>query len=173
MKTNLSKNITIAAFCLVAFSTAGCTEKDTPTNVPMPSEKTATTTTVKGEPTKTLQLTAASSPEFTSVKWIDIKDCTFEARDSFFAGFKQLEARVDSQFDELTAKRITMKNETITKDWDFAMKEMADARSNLKSVGEELMKASAVTWNQQKDTVGQAWTRTQDAYSKVKSTTTI
>ena len=59
-----------------------------------------------------------------------------------------------------------------TKDWDFAMKEMIDARLYLKSTGEVLAKAMPETWNQEKDKVGQAWVRTQEAYAKVKSSTT-
>jgi hypothetical protein len=173
MKTNRFKNLAAATFCLVAFSTAGCTEKDKTSNVPMPSEKNMTTTTVKEEPTTTAQMTATTSPDVASAKWIEIKDCTYDSRASFFTGLKQLEARVDGQVNELTAKRAAMKSDANTKDWDFAMKEMLDARSYLKSVGVELSKASAETWNQQKDTVGQAWVRTQDAYKKVKSSMTI
>jgi hypothetical protein len=49
---------------------------------------------------------------------------------------------------------------------------MVNARSALKSTGEVLTKASPETWDQEKDRVGQAWVRTQDAFAKVKSSTT-
>jgi hypothetical protein len=49
---------------------------------------------------------------------------------------------------------------------------MNDSRSYLKSVGDELNKASPETWTQQKETVGLAWVRAQAAYDKVKSSTT-
>ena len=65
-----------------------------------------------------------------------------------------------------------MKTTTDTKGWDFAMKEMEDARSALHSIGTELSQATPETWNQEKDKVGQAWVRTQEAYDKVKSSTT-
>ena len=52
------------------------------------------------------------------------------------------------------------------------MKEMADARAYLKSTGEEANKATPETWLQAKEKVGQAWTRTQEAYDKVKASTT-
>jgi hypothetical protein len=52
------------------------------------------------------------------------------------------------------------------------MKEMADARSNLKSMGEEIRKATPEIWAQEKDKVGRAWVRTQEAYDKVKSSVT-
>jgi len=38
-------------------------------------------------------------------------------------------------------------------DWDFAMTEMQNARSSLKSMGEELGKAAPDIWNQEKDRV--------------------
>jgi hypothetical protein len=93
-------------------------------------------------------------------------------RAQFFAGLKRLEAIVDDQMSSLTARRAAMKSTANTKDWDFAMKEMGDARSYLKSMGEELSKASPETWAQEKDKVGQAWVRTQEAYDEVKSSTT-
>jgi len=37
---------------------------------------------------------------------------------------------------------------------------------------EELHEASPETWAQQKDKVGEAWMRAQEAYGKVKSSTT-
>jgi hypothetical protein len=79
---------------------------------------------------------------------------------------------VDEQITELTAKRATMKGTTDTKEWDFAMKEMINARNNLKSTGEVLAKADPETWAEQKDRVGVAWVRTQDAFAKVKASTT-
>jgi len=79
---------------------------------------------------------------------------------------------VDGQVRELTARRAAMKSTANTKEWDFAMKEMNDARSYLRSVSDELRKASVETWNQQKETVGRAWVRTQAAYDAVKTSTT-
>jgi len=93
-------------------------------------------------------------------------------RAQFFAGFTRLEARVDDQIRRLTARRAAMTSTTDTREWDFAMKEMGDARTYLKSMGAELRTATPETWNQQKDKVGQAWVRTQDAYGNVKSSTT-
>ena len=49
---------------------------------------------------------------------------------------------------------------------------MADSRTYLKSMGQELGKATAETWAQQREKVGQAWVRTQEAYAKVRSSTT-
>jgi hypothetical protein len=124
------------------------------------------------DPTTLAQNKAGTDLDAASAQWSDIKDVTYDARPQFFAGLKRLESKVNAQCNELTTKRASMKSTTDTNAWDFAMKEMSDARSFLKSVGEELGKASSETWNQQKETVGQAWERTQVAYAKVKSTTT-
>src|SRR4029453_9805939 len=113
---------------------------------------------------------ASSDVGFTP--WVDIEKLTYDRRHEFFAGIKRLEARVDVQFGELKAIRAAMKNTIATQDWDFAMKKMGDARSYLKSMGEEGGKATPQTGDQQKDTVGQAWKRTQAAYDKVKAITT-
>jgi hypothetical protein len=121
-------------------------------------------------PTTTVQ--AAASPDVAPSEWSDIKDYSYDLRAQLFAGLKQLEAKVDDQISELIAKRATMKGITDTKDWDFAMKEMRDARSYLQSMGEELSKATRENWDQAKDKVGQAWVKTQEAYANVISSTT-
>jgi hypothetical protein len=175
MKTNRFTNLIAAAFGLAAFSTAGCTEKEKIAEAPLPPAKAVVTAPVSPAgpgPTITVPVAAIASPDVASANWADIKDNTYDMRDQFFAGLKRLEAKVDDQINELTAKRAAMTSTTDTKDWDFAMKEMGDARSALKSMGEVLSKATPETWNQEKDKVGQAWVRTQDAYGKVKSSTT-
>jgi hypothetical protein len=153
MKTNSLFPLLAAAFCFVVLNRAGCAEKETPTGATPPADN-------------------APLPAPAGVQWSDIKDRTFDQRDLFFAGLKHLEARVDEQITELTAKRATMKGITDTKEWDFAMKEMVNARSALRSTGEVLAKAGRETWDEEKDRVGQAWVRTQDAFAKVKSSTT-
>lgn len=65
-----------------------------------------------------------------------------------------------------------MEGPASTAEWDFAMKDMVNARTVLKSTGEVLAKASPETRDEQKARVGQAWVRTQDAYAKVKAGTT-
>ena len=164
MKTNRFTNLVTAALGLAAFSTAGCAEKEKSVE-PSPSPPQAVAS-------PTVPSAAAVSSEVTAARWSDIKDCTYETRAQFFAGLTRLEAMVDDQIRELTAKRVIMDGKTSTQDWDLAMKEMENARTNLKSMGEELHKASPETWDQQKDKVGRAWVRAQEAYGKVKSSTT-
>ena len=175
MKTNRFTHLITAALSLAAFSTAGCAEKEQNAAAPAPPAKdvpTTTVTTTAPGPAAGVQVTDTAGPDAASARWADIKDCTYDMRAPFFSGLKQLEARVDGQVSELTARRAAMKSTADTKDWDFAMKEMENARSALMSMGEDLSKASPETWAQQKDKVGLAWVRTQEAYGKVKSSMT-
>ncbi|HTB81343.1 MAG TPA: hypothetical protein VK717_10700 [Opitutaceae bacterium] len=176
MKTNHFSRLILVIFSLTAFASTGCAEKEQIVDVPSAPKKEvtpATATPAVSGPAVTFQPATTASPNDASAKWTNIEDCAYDMRAQFFAGLKGLEARVDDQFRELTAKRATMTSSTAdTKDWDFAMKEMEDARSYLKSMDEELSKATPETWSQEKDKVGQAWVRTQEAYKKVKSSTT-
>ena len=175
MRTTRFANLLTATLSLAAFSSLGSAEKAPGAEVASPPAKnveTSTATTATAGPTAAVQVAITAGPDAASARWIDIKDCTYDMRAQFFAGLSRLEARVDGELKELVAKRATMKGTTDTKAWDFAMKEMGNARSYLKSMGEELSKATPETWDQQKDKVGQAWVRTQEAFSNVKSSTT-
>lgn len=168
MKTNRISNLVTVALSLAAFSTACCTEKkETEATLP-PAKDSAATVAVPAAVTPV----AAASPDVSAARWADIKEYTYDQRAQLFPGLKRLEARVDAQINELTAKRAAMTSTANTKEWDFAMKEMGESRSFLKSSAEELTKASPETWDQLKDKVGLAWVRTQDAYANVKSSTT-
>jgi len=172
--TRFIRHIT-AVLGLAAFSTACRSETPQTAGAPSPPAKdpaTATATTTVPGPAATVPDATAPSPDIASARWSEIKDCTYDMRAQFFAGLNRLEARVDAEVAVLTAQRAAMKSTANTKAWDFAMKEMGDARSYLKSMGEELSKASPETWSQEKDKVGQAWVRTQAAFDNVKSSTT-
>jgi hypothetical protein len=172
--TRFIRHIT-AVLGLAAFSTACRSETPQTAGAPSPPAKdpaTATATTTVPGPAATVPVATAPSPDIASARWSEIKDCTYDMRAQFFAGLNRLEARVDAEVAVLTAQRAAMKSTANTKAWDFAMKEMGDARSYLKSMGEELSKASPETWSQEKDKVGQAWVRTQAAFDNVKSSTT-
>jgi len=175
MKTNLLLNSVVLVLGLFGFFTAASAQKEQAADASLPSAKdvppTVVTTTLPGA-TNTSQVAVATSPDLAIARWIDIKDCTFDMRGQFFAGLRRLQARVDEQISRLAAKRNAMKGTAITQDWDFAMKEMDDARANLKSTGDELRKVGPENWNEGKARVGQAWVRTQEAYDKVKTSTT-
>lgn len=157
----------VIAFGLVAFSTAGCAEKAKPVDSSPPAAK------APAVPVNVTPVATPAQPDAAPVQWADLKDDTYDQRISFLAGLKSLEIQVDAQISELAAKRAAMAaSNTSTKDWDFAMQEMSSARTNLKSTSDEMARASRETWDQQKDKVGLAWVRTQDAYAKVKASTT-
>lgn len=174
----------------VALSAAGCNPKKdpavdavsstapaaitTPAN-PTPPPASAGTTPVTAALAADLPLATAAAlaaVDAIPVSWPDLETLTFDRRSEFMAGFRRMEATVDRQIAELDAKRAAMTDTIATRDWDFAMKEMNDSRSYLKSMGDEAAKATAEIWDQQKAKVGQAWVRTQAAYEKVKMTTT-
>lgn len=171
MKTNRFLTLIAAAFGFAAFSTVGCAQNQNATEAPS-SPANNTPGIAAPAPGATDQVAATASPDVDLARWSSIEDDSFDLRAHFLAGLDQMEARVDEQESTLTAKRATMKRTTDTKDWDFAMKEMEDARSYLKSMNDELSKATPETWNQEKDKVHQAWARTQKAYNNVKSSTT-
>lgn len=170
MNTKSLTQISFAILGLTSVLTIGCRKSPTALVSDHITSETVSTTS-PSQPA--LQGVTASEAEAASTRWTDLKEITYDSRAQFFAGLQKLEARVDEQIGELNAKRAAMNSTVDTKNWDFAMKEMVNARAYLKSTGEDLRKADPETWNQLKDKVGQAWVRTQDAYGKVKASTTI
>jgi hypothetical protein len=107
-----------------------------------------------------------------SETWDSIKDDDFDQRAHFAAGVERITTRVDNAMQILRDKRSTLP-ETSTQDWDFAMKELGEARSNLRYQFTELNKATPETWSEAKDRVAGAWQRVRDDYDQVKLSTTI
>ena len=175
MKTNLLLKFTTVALGMAALTSAGYAQDEQAANASLPpanaATATAATTTVPG-PATTAQVMADASPDASLASWFAIKDCTYDMRAQFFVGFNRMLDRVDLEIGALTAKRAAMKSTANTQDWDFAMKEMRDARSNLKSAGAELSTASPATWAQEKDKVDLSWKRAQKAFANVKASTT-
>lgn len=107
------------------------------------------------------------------VSWAELKGATYDQRDAFLAGVKDLAAHVDQQIAELVAQRAAMAKANINTDaWDMLMQEITTARTNLKSTSDDMRGASRENWDQMKDQVGLAWERTQNAYMRVKASTT-
>jgi len=169
MKPSPRIHLVTAALSFAIFSTTGCAQKEKTAEAPSSS---ATATTIPIKPAVTVADTTLSPASIAASRWADIKDDTYDQRVHFSSGLKQLESRLDGQIAELVAKRAAMTSTTRTDEWDFAMKEMDNSRSYLRSVTEELSQATPATWDQRKDKVGKAWVRTQDAYGKVKAGTT-
>jgi hypothetical protein len=123
-------------------------------------------------PAQNVPIAVQSVTDQAAASWVAIKDFTFDQRADFIAGAGRLQAMLASQIAELNAKRASMPSTVDTKDWDFAMKEMIDSQSYLKSMVDEAARASPETWAEEKDKVDQAWQRAQEAFDKVKITTT-
>ncbi len=165
MKSNDLPRLFAIVLSSVFFATTGCAGNEKLTEVPLPKATDAETGPAL-PPVSTVATDVATS------SWADIKDDTYDQRVHFSAGLKLLEAKVDGQIAELVAKRAAMKSTTRTDEWDFAMKEMNNSRVYLRSVSEELSQATPETWDQKKNKIGKAWVRAQDAYGKVKASTT-
>jgi hypothetical protein len=123
-------------------------------------------------PAQNVPIAVQSVSDQAAASWVAIKDFTFDQRADFIAGAGRLQGMLASQIAELNAKRASMPSTVETKDWDFAMKEMNDSQSYLKSMIDEASRATPETWGEEKDKVDQAWQRAQEAFDKVKVTTT-
>jgi len=177
MTTNrLNLLLSVAAIGSVALTFAGCSDKKSSSvsdSAAVAAAPSAPVPPIAAVPVAAPAIVASTTPSgVTPSNWADIKDDTYDQRAHFTAGLKGLESGVDDQITALNAKRSALPAATDTKDWDFAMKEMGDARSALMSTGEELEKATADTWADAKERVSQAWLRSQAAYEKVKGSTT-
>jgi hypothetical protein len=95
---------------------------------------------------------------------------TYDQRSAFLTALSGLVAKLDGQIGALNAKRATMT--TDTKDWDIAMMDVTAARAYLAGLVSEVSRASPDTWDQEKDRVGAAWQKAEDACDKVRTTTT-
>jgi len=172
MNTKRMVPLLSAVLGVAAFTAAGCAPKKDPgAGIVMPPAPTSAPAVMAPE-LPAPKASATGGTAAVAVSWPDLEALTFERRSEFMAGLKQMEATVDRQLAELGARRAAMSDTVATRDWDFAMKEMKDARTYLRSMGDEAASASAQTWQQQKAKVGQAWVRTQAAYEKVKLSTT-
>jgi hypothetical protein len=178
---NLSRSSTglVAAFGLVSVFSCGCRNKtpDAPapaTQVqPTPAQAVPAQPAVPiARPAQNVPIAVESVSDQAAASWVAIKDYTYDQRADFIAGAGRLKAMLASQIAELNAKRASMPSSVDTKDWDFAMKEMNDSQSYLNSMIEEAGRATPDTWAEEKGKVDQAWQRAQEAFDKVKVTTT-
>jgi hypothetical protein len=103
--------------------------------------------------------------------WAELKDNTYDMRAQFATGVNRLSGRLDDQIRMLRAKRAGMTKDLA--DWDFAMKEVDDSRSDLTSRMTELGKATTPeTWVAARDNIGDAWKRAEAAVDKMNTTVT-
>lgn len=175
MKTQRLTSLAAAALGTALLLAAGCSNKDAAaqasgsassvtvapgTTVPAPAAKPLVD---PGTPVNVITDTPSPS-------WDDIKDIPYAQHAAFSAGLARIEGRLDAQIGALNAKRATMT--TDTSEWDFAMKDVNEARSYLAGLNQEVANAGPDTWSQEKEKVEEALKRTQDACEKVKMSTT-
>ena len=70
-------------------------------------------------------------------------------------------------------KRAALPATVDTKDWDFAMRNLVDAQSYLKSTVDEAGRTTPEFWNQEKDKVDQAWQKAEESFDTVRTATTF
>ena len=165
----------VSLFSVLVFAAAGCAReknkapetKPVTQSAPAPAESPSIIRNAQVAATTA----AADAGNALAGSWDAIKDYTYEKRADFSAGVSRMAVSLDEQVRALKAKRATL-SEASVKDWDFAMKELEDARSDLRSKMSELSKASSETWTQAKDRAAEAWKRAQDAAARVKASTT-
>ena len=103
--------------------------------------------------------------------WSTIRELPYEQRAEFNAVFTRMVGKLDDEIRALNAKRETMTSDT--RDWDFAMKELHNARVDVQSKQAELTRANTVeTWAEAKEKLGVAWDRAQVAVRNVRASTT-
>jgi hypothetical protein len=103
--------------------------------------------------------------------WRNIQYHSYDKRQEFTAVFARMLAKLDADIRALNEKRATMKNDP--RDWDFAMKELNNARADVQSKVTDLSRANtADTWTDARDRLGIAWNRAQSAVDAVRNSTT-
>lgn len=176
MKTN-PLLVSAKLFALLGLASVACSRDNTQVADTQPATPRATAPAPAETPSLIQNARVAATTAATDAgnavagSWDSLKDFTYEKRADFSAGVSRMAAGLDDQVRALKAKRATL-TEASTKDWDFAMKELEDARADLRSKLSELSKASSETWTQAKDRAAEAWKRAQDAAAKVKASTT-
>jgi len=170
------KSITVTITSLLgcaAIGTLGCKQTDKTAEAAAKSVQTSTQTTMpRTESAPAAKQSMELSVAVAGAQWSDVKDANFALRDQLFLDLVKLQTKVDEQVRDLTSRRAGLAPTVDTSAWDFAMKEMDASRTGLQSSIEDLNKATRENWDQEKDKVGIAWTRSQDAYAKVIASTT-
>jgi hypothetical protein len=185
MKTQRPARFAVAASSIAALLILGCSQDQKPSQtapvsqaapsptiivIPAPAPVGPPPVTPVATPAVLIGPAASIAPDTGSATWADMENLTFDQRAAFMAGLAGLVRKLDGQISAFNAKRSTMT--TGTGDWDFAMKEVNAARAYLVGLETEVSNASPDTWGQEKDRVGGAWRRAQDACDKVRMSTT-
>ncbi len=147
------------------FLTVGCSAKDqTAQNPPVSSAPPAPAVPAASE------VEHAAPPDVAAPTWNDIKNNTYSMSAAFVAGLSMIEKKFDDRITGFNAQRAAMTADA--RDSDIAMMELKNARAALRSAAVAVAAATDKTWNDERDKVGRAIQRVQDACDKVKASTT-
>jgi hypothetical protein len=166
----------LAACSVLALCGPGCSKSTSPASVQTTATPTPLVPAVPvPQPAKPVvaKVNVPFQPDLTSASWASIKDYTFDQRSDFVAGASVMEATLASQVAELNTKRAALPSTVDTKEWDFAMKNLMDAQSYLKSTVDEAGRTTPEYWNQEKDKVDQAWQKAEESFDTVRTATTF
>ena len=153
--------MTVGSLCL----TVGCSAKDqTAQNPPVSSAPPARTVPAASE------VEHAPPPDVAAPTWNDIKNNTYSMSAAFVAGLSMIEKKFDDQITGFNAQRAAVAGDA--RDSEIAMMELKNARASLRSAAVAVAAATDKTWNDERDKVGRAIQRVQDACDKVKTSTT-
>ena len=118
-------NLSVAALVFAAIASAGLAEQNPA--APLPPTNATVTITV-GDTESSALVQPMISADAAASGWSDIKDSTTGNRAQFLAGLQRMEAKVNAEFNELTAKRPALKNMTKAKELDQALAALSNAR---------------------------------------------
>jgi hypothetical protein len=169
-----------AGSLLAALLAAGCShdngsaqagaQSPTPALAPTPASESSLTITLPLPGPAPAPAPAVVPIPATPASWTEMEALSYAQRAQFLADLSVLLNQLDSQIGSLNAKRAAMT--TDTKDWDIAMMDVTAARAYLAGLTSEVSRASPDTWDQEKDRVGTAWQKAEDACDKVRTSTT-
>ncbi|HEY5227808.1 MAG TPA: hypothetical protein VIJ19_04660 [Opitutaceae bacterium] len=165
----------LAACSLLGLLAPGCSKSEKPAAVAQPAvQRVAPSVPVQPVAKPTVpRVSVPFQADQASASWASIKDYTFDQRSDFAAGAAVMEASLASQVAELNTKRAALPPSVDTKEWDFAMRNLMDAQSYLKSTVDEAGRTSPEFWNQEKDKVDQAWQKAEENFDAVRTATTF
>lgn len=106
-----------------------------------------------------------------SDSWDLLKDYTYDRKQELQERLHPILSQIDAQIAALNARRATLQSDTT--DWDQAMKEVVNARADLKYKADTLGRASTPeTFTDAKAKVGDALDRTRKAVHAVRTSRT-
>lgn len=158
MKNKIPSLLSLALGC-TALIFAGCNKADR-------ADAKATVKEAAHDTKVAVQDAAHATKEAVTDAWADVKDFTFEKRDSFSARSKELSARMDAELSELRANYSEAKASASRK---AAMEELKNSEADYKEKLAALGSATGDTWDAAKNNVILAWDKLQLSYRKARA----